>query len=187
MRVAANRTQDIQTGKTTRIQARYQLSLNLVERVQSGMPDRLAAVCFAERPAAGQIPDYQACMLPLQKIEGRQGHTSSPSWLTSWDRPMRNSFSQFATTKGPEKLRRIIEPISLKCSCRPSRKVSINSRVRKCQVFRLVIAWLLNKVAAAELGITLLTIKTHRARVMQKRGYLKTKLVRLLIADQESI
>ena len=41
---------------------------------------------------------------------------------------------------------------------------------REFEVFRLVIAGLLNKEIGAELGITLRTIKTHRARVMQKMG-----------------
>jgi len=43
-----------------------------------------------------------------------------------------------------------------------------------------VIAGLLNKQIAAELGITLRTIKTHRARVMQKMGVVSVaELVRL--------
>jgi FixJ family two-component response regulator len=41
---------------------------------------------------------------------------------------------------------------------------------REFEVFRLVIAGLLNKEMGAELGIALRTIKTHRARVMQKIG-----------------
>jgi FixJ family two-component response regulator len=41
---------------------------------------------------------------------------------------------------------------------------------REFEVFRLVIAGLLNKEIGAELGITLRTIKTHRSRVMQKMG-----------------
>ncbi len=41
---------------------------------------------------------------------------------------------------------------------------------REFEVFRLVIAGLLNKQIGAELGITLRTVKTHRARVMQKMG-----------------
>jgi len=41
---------------------------------------------------------------------------------------------------------------------------------REFEVFRLVIAGLLNKEIGAELGVTLRTIKTHRARVMQKMG-----------------
>jgi FixJ family two-component response regulator len=41
---------------------------------------------------------------------------------------------------------------------------------REFEVFRLVIAGLLNKEMGAELGIALRTIKTHRARVMQKMG-----------------
>jgi FixJ family two-component response regulator len=41
---------------------------------------------------------------------------------------------------------------------------------REFEVFRLVIAGLLNKEIGAELGITLRTIKTHRGRVMQKMG-----------------
>ncbi|MEA2543032.1 MAG: hypothetical protein QOH35_4398, partial [Acidobacteriaceae bacterium] len=39
---------------------------------------------------------------------------------------------------------------------------------REFEVFRLVIAGRLNKEIGAELGITVRTIKTHRARVMQK-------------------
>jgi FixJ family two-component response regulator len=41
---------------------------------------------------------------------------------------------------------------------------------REFEVFRLVIAGLLNKEIGAELGVSLRTIKTHRARVMQKIG-----------------
>ena len=41
---------------------------------------------------------------------------------------------------------------------------------REFEVFRSVIAGLLNKEIGAELGVTLRTIKTHRARVMQKMG-----------------
>ena len=51
---------------------------------------------------------------------------------------------------------------------------------RELEVLRLVIAGLLNKQIAAELGITLRTTKTHRARVMQKMGVLSVaELVRL--------
>jgi FixJ family two-component response regulator len=47
---------------------------------------------------------------------------------------------------------------------------------REFEVFRSVIAGLLNK----ELGVTLRTIKTHRARVMQKMGVISVaELVRL--------
>ena len=41
---------------------------------------------------------------------------------------------------------------------------------REFEVFRLVIAGLLNKQIAAELGAALRTIKTHRGRVMHKLG-----------------
>jgi two-component system, LuxR family, response regulator FixJ len=41
---------------------------------------------------------------------------------------------------------------------------------REFEVFRLVIAGLLNKQIAAELGAALRTIKTHRGRVMHKMG-----------------
>jgi FixJ family two-component response regulator len=41
---------------------------------------------------------------------------------------------------------------------------------REFEVLRLVIAGLLNKEIAAELGVTVRTIKTHRSRVMQKMG-----------------
>ena len=51
---------------------------------------------------------------------------------------------------------------------------------REFDVLRLVIAGLLNKQIAAELGIKLRTIKTHRARVMQKMGVVSVaELVRL--------
>jgi len=51
---------------------------------------------------------------------------------------------------------------------------------REFEVLRLVIAGLLNKQIAAKLGITLRTIKTHRARVMQKMGVISVaELVRL--------
>jgi FixJ family two-component response regulator len=41
---------------------------------------------------------------------------------------------------------------------------------REFEVFRLVIAGMLNKQIAAELGAALRTIKTHRGRVMHKMG-----------------
>ncbi|MFY9983355.1 MAG: response regulator [Chthoniobacterales bacterium] len=41
---------------------------------------------------------------------------------------------------------------------------------RELEVFRLVLAGLLNKQIAAELGAALRTIKTHRGRVMHKMG-----------------
>jgi FixJ family two-component response regulator len=51
---------------------------------------------------------------------------------------------------------------------------------REFEVFRLVIAGRLNKEIGAELGITVRTIKTHRARVMQKLGVISVaELVRL--------
>jgi FixJ family two-component response regulator len=51
---------------------------------------------------------------------------------------------------------------------------------REFEVFRLVIAGLLNKEIGAELGISLRTIKTHRARVMEKMGVVSVaELVRL--------
>jgi FixJ family two-component response regulator len=51
---------------------------------------------------------------------------------------------------------------------------------REFEVFRLVIAGLLNKEIGAELGVALRTIKTHRSRVMQKMGVLSVaELVRL--------
>jgi two-component system, LuxR family, response regulator FixJ len=51
---------------------------------------------------------------------------------------------------------------------------------RESEVFRLVIAGLLNKQIAAELGIALRTIKHHRARVMQKAGVVSVaELVRV--------
>jgi DNA-binding CsgD family transcriptional regulator len=51
---------------------------------------------------------------------------------------------------------------------------------REFEVFRLVIAGLLNKEIGAELGVALRTIKTHRARVMQKMGVVSVaELVRL--------
>jgi FixJ family two-component response regulator len=51
---------------------------------------------------------------------------------------------------------------------------------RESQVLRLVIAGLLNKQIAAELGAALRTIKTHRGRVMHKLGVQSVaELVRL--------
>jgi FixJ family two-component response regulator len=57
---------------------------------------------------------------------------------------------------------------------------------REFEVFRLVIGGLLNKEIGAELGITLRTVKTHRARVMQKMGVISVaKLVR--VAQQAGV
>jgi FixJ family two-component response regulator len=41
---------------------------------------------------------------------------------------------------------------------------------RESEVMRLVVAGLLNKQIAAELGLSEITVKIHRARVMQKMG-----------------
>jgi FixJ family two-component response regulator len=61
-----------------------------------------------------------------------------------------------------------------------SRARLANLTPREFEVLQLVIAGLLNKQIAAELGITLRTIKTHRARVMQKMGVVSVaELVRL--------
>jgi FixJ family two-component response regulator len=51
---------------------------------------------------------------------------------------------------------------------------------REFEVFRLIIAGLLNKEIGSELGVSLRTIKTHRGRVMQKIGVVSVaELVRL--------
>jgi FixJ family two-component response regulator len=51
---------------------------------------------------------------------------------------------------------------------------------RQFQVFRLVIAGLLNKEIGAELGVSLRTVKGHRASVMQKIGVVSVaELVRV--------
>lgn len=51
---------------------------------------------------------------------------------------------------------------------------------REFEAFRLVIAGLLNKQIAAELGAAVRTIKTHRSRVMHKLGVISVaELVRL--------
>jgi FixJ family two-component response regulator len=61
-------------------------------------------------------------------------------------------------------------------NCRERDEVTqIHTRIatltrREFEVFRLVIAGLLNKQIAAELGASLRTIKTHRGRVMRKLG-----------------
>ena len=51
---------------------------------------------------------------------------------------------------------------------------------REFEVFRWVIAGLLNKEISAELGVTLRTIKGHRSRMMQKMNVVSVaELVRL--------
>jgi len=51
---------------------------------------------------------------------------------------------------------------------------------REFEVFRWVIAGLLNKEISAELGVTLRTIKEHRSRMMQKMSVVSVaELVRL--------
>ena len=58
--------------------------------------------------------------------------------------------------------------------------LGLRSSGHEFEVFRLVLAGLLNKEIGAELGVTLRTIKTHRARVMQKIGVISVaELVRL--------
>jgi FixJ family two-component response regulator len=63
---------------------------------------------------------------------------------------------------------------------------------REFEVFRLVIAGRLNKEIGAALGVTLRTVKTHRARVMQKSRVVSVaELVRLAqkagVAPTESV
>jgi FixJ family two-component response regulator len=61
-----------------------------------------------------------------------------------------------------------------------SRARLANLTPREFEVLRLVIAGLLNKQIAAELGVAVRTIKTHRSRVMEKMGVLSVaELVRL--------
>jgi FixJ family two-component response regulator len=51
---------------------------------------------------------------------------------------------------------------------------------REVEVFEWLIAGLINKQIAEEVGVTLRTIKQHRARVMQKTGAVSlVELVRL--------
>jgi len=53
---------------------------------------------------------------------------------------------------------------------------------REFEVFRWIIAGLLNKEIGAEMGVTLRTIKRHRAQVMQKTGVVSVvELVRLAL------
>jgi Response regulator len=49
---------------------------------------------------------------------------------------------------------------------------------------RLVIAGLLNKQIAAELGVAVRTIKTHRSRVMEKMGVIS--VAELVIRAQKA-
>jgi FixJ family two-component response regulator len=59
-------------------------------------------------------------------------------------------------------------------------RAASKAHATRVEVFRLVIAGLLNKEIGAEVGVSLRTIKTHRARVMQKIGVVSVaELVRL--------
>jgi FixJ family two-component response regulator len=55
---------------------------------------------------------------------------------------------------------------------------------REFEVMRLVIAGLLNKQIAAELGVAVRTIKTHRSRVMEKMGVIS--VAELVIRAQKA-
>ena len=79
-----------------------------------------------------------------------------------------------------EALMRSIKDYQQRNEMAKSRALIADLTPREFEVFRLVIGGLLNKEIGAQLGITLRTVKTHRARVMQKMGVISVaELVRV--------
>jgi FixJ family two-component response regulator len=79
-----------------------------------------------------------------------------------------------------EAMMRSIKDYQQRSEMAKSRALIADLTPREFEVFRLVIGGLLNKQIGAELGITLRTVKTHRARVMQKLAVISVaELVRV--------
>jgi FixJ family two-component response regulator len=140
-----------------------------------------------------QLPDLDGLALQRQLMEeGRMeqivfitGHGDLPMGIGAMKRGAVDFLSK--PFRDDELLAAVAQALARSADYCRQRVEVVESRARlakltprEFEVFRLVIAGRLNKEIGAELGITVRTIKTHRARVMQKIGVISVaELVRL--------
>ena len=140
-----------------------------------------------------QLPDLDGLALQRQLVEeGRMeqivfitGHGDLPMGIGAMKRGAVDFLSK--PFRDDELLAAVAQALARSADYCRQRVEVVESRARlakltprEFEVFRLVIAGRLNKEIGAELGVTIRTIKTHRARVMQKVAVISVaELVRL--------
>jgi FixJ family two-component response regulator len=140
-----------------------------------------------------QLPDLDGLALQRQLLEeGRMeqivfitGHGDLPMGIDAMKRGAVDFLSK--PFRDDELLAAVSQALARSADYCRQRVEVVESRARlakltprEFEVFRLVIAGRLNKEIGAELGVTIRTIKTHRARVMQKIAVISVaELVRL--------
>jgi FixJ family two-component response regulator len=140
-----------------------------------------------------QLPDLDGLALQRQLVEeGRMeqivfitGHGDLPMGIGAMKRGAVDFLSK--PFRDDELLAAVAQALARSADYCRQRVEVVESRARlakltprEFEVLRLVIAGRLNKEIGAELGVTLRTIKTHRARVMQKIAVISVaELVRL--------
>jgi FixJ family two-component response regulator len=128
-----------------------------------------------------QLPDLDGLALQRQLMEeGRMeqivfvtGHGDLPMGIGAMKRGAVDFLSK--PFRDDELLAAVAQALARSADYCRQRVEVVESRARlakltprEFEVFRLMIAGRLNKEIGAELGVTIRTIKTHRARVMQK-------------------
>jgi FixJ family two-component response regulator len=140
-----------------------------------------------------QLPDLDGLALQRQLVEeGRMeqivfitGHGDLPMGIGAMKRGAVDFLSK--PFRDDELLAAVAQALARSADDCRQRVEVVESRARlakltprEFEVLRLVIAGRLNKEIGAELGVTIRTIKTHRARVMQKVAVISVaELVRL--------
>ena len=140
-----------------------------------------------------QLPDLDGLALQRQLVEeGRMeqivfitGHGDLPMGIGAMKRGAVDFLSK--PFRDDELLAAVAQALARSADYCRQRVEVVESRARlakltprEFEVLRLVIAGRLNKEIGAELGVTIRTIKTHRARVMQKVAVISVaELVRL--------
>ena len=140
-----------------------------------------------------QLPDLDGLALQRQLMEeGRMeqivfitGHGDLPMGIGAMKRGAVDFLSK--PFRDDELLAAVAQALARSADYCRQRVEVVESRARlakltprEFEVLRLVIAGRLNKEIGAELGVTIRTIKTHRARVMQKIAVISVaELVRL--------
>jgi FixJ family two-component response regulator len=140
-----------------------------------------------------QLPDLDGLALQRQLVEeGRMeqivfitGHGDLPMGIGAMKRGAVDFLSK--PFRDDELLAAVAQALARSADYCRQRVEVVESRARlakltprEFEVLRLVIAGRLNKEIGAELGVTIRTIKTHRARVMQKIAVISVaELVRL--------